>query len=89
MDGATLEEYDKEAGNRPGDDDGEGREGEESHPLVYEDAEVEEAYASFAGGHCEGVDEVDAPEHRHQAGEIILGDVVVVVSVAILGCADA
>lgn len=64
LDGATLEEYDEEAGNRPGDNDGESREGQEPHPLVYEDAEVEEAHASFAGGHCERVDEVDAPEDR-------------------------
>lgn len=89
LDGPTLEEYDKEAGNRPGDDDGEGRKGEKPHPLVYENPEVEEAHASFAGRHCEGVDEVYAPEYRHQVGEIILGYVVDVISVAILGRADA
>lgn len=83
LNGAALEEYHKEAGNRPRDNNGQSREGEKSHILVYEDAEVEEAYACFTGGHCEGVDEVDAPEEGHKVGEIVHGDVIVVVSVAI------
>lgn len=61
LDGSAFEEDDEEARDRPGEYEGERDIGEPSHPLVHEDAEVEEAYAGFACGHGKRVYQVDNP----------------------------